>query len=174
MDSLLPVLHKGTLLVVQGNTREPMSMLAAELALRGPVTIFDGGNRFAPYRIAALLRKRTTDIYTASARLSVRRAFTCYQMLALLGDARPLPQPYLLLDLLSTFYDEQIPPHEADRLLSLCLQHIARLQEHAPIVISLSPPALSERTFLTEKICEQADHVIMLAEENTTAQLALF
>ena len=174
MDSLLPALHKGKLLVIQGHTREPMSVLAAELALCGPVTIIDGGNRFAPYRIAALLRKRTTDIYSASARLSVRRAFTCYQMLALLGDARPMPQPYLLLDLLSTFYDEQIHPQEADRLLLLCLQRIACLQEHAPVVISLSPPALSERTFLIERICEQADHVIKLAEKNTTAQLALF
>ena len=105
MDSLIPILNNGTLLVIQSNTREPMCVLAAELALRGPVTIFDGGNRFVPYRVTSLLRKHTTDIYSASARISVRRAFTCYQMMALLGDARPLPQPYLLLDLLSTFYD---------------------------------------------------------------------
>jgi len=174
MDSLLPVIRKGKLLVIHGNTREPMSVLAAELALRGPVTIFDGGNRFAPYRVTSLLRQRTTNIYSASARLFIRRAFTCYQMLALLGNARPLPQPYLLLDLLSTFYDDQITHHEADRLLSLCLQYIARLRDRAPIVISLSSPALSERTFLIEKICEQADHVIVLEEENTTTQLSLF
>ena len=159
--NILPVLKTGKLIVLYAPhaAREESSALAAELALRGPLTLLDGGNRFVPYRVAQLIRQKTVDVDAVSKRLFIRRAFTCYEMNSLLGDTQALSQPYLILDLLNTFYDDHVPTHETCRLLELCLNQIQRLQISAPVVISLAPPSVKERAFLIEKVCKKADEI---------------
>ncbi len=134
-------------------------MLAAQLALRGPVSVLDGGNRFQAYRVAQLLRRGTVDLNTAARRLSIRRAFTCYQMLALLQDTPALRQPYLILDLLASFYDEHVPLPEVCRLLEACLQQLERLRRIAPVVVTLAPPLVEGRAGLVEQVCARADQL---------------
>jgi hypothetical protein len=107
--------------------REEIAALSAELALCGPVTVLDGGNCFPFYRFARLVRAKTLEGAFAARRLFIRRAFTCYQMLELLESTPALDQPYLVLDPLATFYDEQIPEREVRRLLDACLVQINRL-----------------------------------------------
>jgi hypothetical protein len=159
--STVPIPVRGQLLLVTAlHDLEPVSILTADLALHGPVRVLDGGNRFAPYRVALLLRRRTVDISSASKRIFVRRAFTCYQMLALLESTPPLPQPCLVLDLLATFYDDHVSPREAARLLDLCLGHLDRLRQHAPLVVTLSPPQIAERAFLIDMLSARADQVL--------------
>ncbi len=175
--NLLPTFHSGSLIVAcaSGAAREPVAQLTAELALCGPLTILDGGNRFQPYRVAHLLRQKTADVNTASKRIFIRRAFTCYQMLALLENTPALRQPYIILDLLATFYDDHTPAHEARRLLDLCLCQVERLRQVAPVLITLAPPSLPERAFLVETICARAGQVLL--PENTApaeTQLPLF
>lgn len=162
--NILPVLKTGKLIVLHAPhaAREESSTLAAELALRGAVTVLDGGNRFVPYRVAQLLRRKTVDVVTASKRLFIRRAFTCYEMNSLLADTPTLHQPYMILDLLNTFHDDHVPTHEACRLLKLCLGQIHRLQTSAPVVITLAPPLVQERGFLIRQVCERADKVFTL------------
>ena len=158
---ILPALQRGSLVVVYAKhaARNQISHVIAGLVLQGPLTVLDGGNRFQAYRIAHLLRRHTQDVNSAAKRLFIRRAFTCYQMLALLEDTPAVPQPYLVLDLLSTFYDEQVRPHEAQRLLEACLAQINRLCRLAPVAVTLGNPTLPERTFLAEKVCAQADRL---------------
>lgn len=160
--NLLPVLQTGKLIVVYAlhAARAESAMLAAELALRGPVTVLDGGNRFIPYRVAQLLRRKTVDVQAASQRLFIRRAFTCYEMNSLLADMPTFQQPYLILDLLNTFYDDHVPTYEVSRLLKLCLSQIHRLQVSAPVVVTLAPALVEERAFLITKVCEMADEVL--------------
>ena len=90
-------LQSGTLTVIYAPQAacQASSLLIAQLALRGAVAVLDGGNRFQPYRIAHLLRQRTIEMETVVNRLFIRRAFTCYQMLALLQNPPSLPQPYI-------------------------------------------------------------------------------
>jgi hypothetical protein len=157
----LPIPAHGQLLLVIGLCDSgPVSALTADLAQRGPVTVLDGGNRFAPYRVAHLLRLQTVDISSASKRIFVRRAFTCYQMLALLESTPPLSQPCLVLDLLATFYDDHVSPREAARLLDLCITHLDRLRRHAPLVVTLSPSPIAERAFLIDILSAHADQVL--------------
>ena len=69
-------------------------------------------------------------------------------MVSLLEDTPAIPaQPYLILDLLATFYDDQVQLHEAHRLLEICLQKIERLRFTSPVAISLAPPLLDELGF---------------------------
>ena len=161
---ILPAITTGSFTVVcaQHSAREQITSVIAELALRGPVTVLDGGNRFQAYRVAHLIRKRTTDVRRAAERLFIRRAFTCYQMLALLEGTPARPQPYLLLDLLATFYDDHVPTRKASRLLDACLTQLERLRRMAPVAITLAPPLLEERAFLVERVCAQADKLFTL------------
>lgn len=163
---ILPAITSGSFTVVcaQHAAREQITSVIAELALHGPLTILDGGNRFQAYRVAHLIRRRTTDVSAAAERLFIRRAFTCYQMLALLENTPARPQPYLILDLLATFHDDHVPAHEASRLLDACLTQLERLRRTAPVAITLAPPLLEERAFLVERVCAQADTLFTLEQ----------
>ena len=161
---LRPALQTGCLIILYAPhaARDESMQLAAELALRGAVTVLDGGNRFLPYRVAHLLRLKTVNVAAASNRLFVRRAFTCYEMNSLLADTPALHQPCLIFDLLSTFFDDHVPAHEVDRLLKSCLVQIHRLRLTAPVVVTLAPPLAEERAFLIEQVCASADHLLHL------------
>ena len=156
---ILPSLRAGSLTVVYAEhaARDEISHVISQLALRGPVAVLDGGNRFQAYRVAQLLRQHTTEVHSAAGRLFIRRAFTCYQMLALLEDTPALPGPYLILDLLRTFYDENVRPHEAVRLLEACLGQVERLCSSSPVAVTLGRPILEERAFLIQKVCDRAE-----------------
>lgn len=142
--------------------------LAARLALEGPLRVLDGGNRFNAYQCSRDLARYLTahpaqvdesqsglalpgtaaqevgrphTWKQALERISLARAFTCYQMLTLLGETPPLLQrPTLALDLLATFYDESVRADEALHLLERCLGDLRRLSAQAPVVVSARPP----------------------------------
>jgi hypothetical protein len=160
---ILPVLKTGRLIVIyapDAACTESMTLIA-ELGVRGAVTIMDGGNRYRPYQVANLLRRKTVDISSVASRLFSRRAFTCYEMNTMLSSTPSLNQPCMILDLLNTFYDDHVPAYEADRLLKSCLDQIQRLVLSGPVVLTLAPPLVEERSFLLEQVCGQADEVIV-------------
>ncbi len=144
--------------------KEQIAVLAAKLVQQGPLTVLDGGNCFPFYRFARLLRTHTNESRLAAGRLYIQRAFTCYQMLALLESTRALHQPCLVLEMLGTFYDEQVPEWEISRLLDACLGQVKRLCLHAPVILLLSPPLLSGRAHLLERVYRQADQTFGFAE----------
>jgi hypothetical protein len=160
---IISTLHINSLTVVCAHhaAREQVSALIAELALHGSLTVLDGGNRFQPYRVVQLLRQKTAQIDSVAKRLFIRRAFTCYQMLALLEDTPALGQPYIILDLLAGFYDDHVNEHEARRLLEACLNQVERLRQLAPVVVTLAPLMVAERAFLVEMVCARAERVLV-------------
>ncbi len=82
-------------------------------------------------------------------------------MNTLLGSTPSLDQPYLILDLLNTFYDDHVPRHEAYRLLKSCLNQIQRLLLSGPVVVTLAPPLAEDRDFLVDQVLEKADSLIL-------------
>ena len=158
---LPPLLKPNKMIVIcsASAAREQIAALTAELALCGAVTVLDGGNRFPAYQTARMLRRRTPNILPTARRIFLRRAFTCYQMLALLESTPALHQPYLILDLLGTFQDENVPTAEVSRLLDRCFTQLERLRLEAPVILSLSP-VQGERSFLFERVCARGDQLI--------------
>jgi len=157
--------------------RDQATDLAAQLALGGSVTVLDNGNRFQPYELARSIRKLTRDIERTAGRVFIRRAFTCYQTLALLESTPSLSAPYLILDLLANFYDENITEKEINRVYNACAREVLRLKHGAPVVVTLAPPRLEQRGYLLERVYELAEKVVMeLPEAPLTAhrQLNLF
>ena len=162
---ILPVIQPGKIIATLGFTSVLASLLA-ELALRGPVTVLDGGNQFPAYRIAHEIRKRSVYVKEVSDRLFLRRAFTAYQAVHLLESAPAIPHPHIILNLLTTFQDKQIKPQEADRLLTLCLLHLERLSVSAPIAVCLEPCIVEEKAFLLKRLTDRSDQTIFLTESS--------
>jgi hypothetical protein len=102
------------------------------------VRVLDGGNRFNAYAVARAAGGRQDVL----GRITVSRAFTCYQMLSLLEGTAAIPVPFVVLDLLRTFYDESVHVGERKRLLRACVAHLERLKLSAGGVVSVHPPSV--------------------------------
>lgn len=137
---LLPVAGQLHLLVAPRRAAsELIGALAARLALSGSVRVLDGGNCFDAYAVARAVRRQTAQLDAVLGNVLVARAFTCFQMAALLGETPSSNAPVLALDLLGTFGDENVPAYERLWLLDECLGHLRRLAQSAPVLMSASP-----------------------------------
>jgi len=155
--------HALTALCAPHAARDEIAPLIARLALQGPIQVLDCGNRFAGYRIMQHLRLLLPDPTPAIRRIFVRRAFTCYQVSTMLDETPARPQPCLLLDMLSTFYDENVTLPEASRLLECCLRQVERLSREGSLLVTLAPPPSPERLCLMERVFSAA-HTCYSAE----------
>jgi hypothetical protein len=75
------------LLVGPRSLNASMQLLIARLGAQAALHVLDAGNRFNAYRVARLAGGRTEVLD----RITVARAFTCYQVLALLESTQPGP-----------------------------------------------------------------------------------
>jgi hypothetical protein len=116
-----------------------MNTLAARLALAGPALVLDGGNAFNALAITRQVRRQTANLELVLERLLVARAFTCYQMTAMLAQQPASSHPLLVLDLLATFGDESATLAERSRLLDQALADLRRLSAAAPVTVSAVP-----------------------------------
>jgi hypothetical protein len=137
--------------------------LVARLASRGAVRLLDGGNRFDVYKcnlaVGQALGGRTGELPAVLERIRLSRAFTCYQLVALLSSTPDETVPTLVLDLLSTFYDENVSTEESLRLLKECIAHLQRLNRLAPVAVSIRPGPPESRPELLETMLEAASQV---------------
>jgi hypothetical protein len=156
MDELaFPISNTLALVIGRHAAQGQMLDLAARLAVGGPLRVFDCGNQFNVYPVARFVRSRTSDLAQVLGRIRLARAFTCYQVLALLEEAPDEAVPTLALDLLATFYDEDLKLPESQRLLKLCLGQLGRLSRAAPVIVSVRPPkpiVSAERIVLLESL----------------------
>jgi hypothetical protein len=118
--------------------------LSARITGCGKLLILDCGNRANPLPIVRELRRLTDDPIAAIGNIRTARAFTCYQVLALLQQLEqrttPVQNPVILFDLLASFYDESVNFREGLRLLDLTLKSLARVRSIAPLLVSARPP----------------------------------
>lgn len=181
MDAIiLPSSNEFYVVIGRRAAAERLIELAARLALRGPLLILDCGNRANPQWLARELRRRTNDPVGALRNVRSARAFTCYQVVALLEQTsgRPLQQPVLIFDLLATFYDESVSYREGRLLLEYAIKRIQAIRQNAPVVASAAPPPedFPQRQTFLNHLCSQAGEVwqeqLALAQESQ--QLPLF
>ncbi len=134
----------------EGATGLALKTLAGPLLRGETVVAVDGGNRFDPYEIGRAAQALGGDGKKALSRIRVSRAFTCYQMEALL--ARKLPGALerfdarlaLILGLPETFADADIPYAEACRVFRNCLSALRRISLAGTRVVLVGrgePPA---------------------------------
>lgn len=172
MQSLPAVPTVGLVLIAAPRAirRDLATALAVKLALIGPLRVLDGGNSFDGLKLARELRRQTLAYHSALDRVRVARAFTCYQMATLLADTYPVVTPTIVMDLLGTFYDENIALPERQRLLNRVLARLARLSRPAPVFVS----AEVDDEPLFNALAESADHEWRFEIPEAAAQPRLF
>lgn len=154
---------RGLLLVFGAHGGAPLVLdLAARLSLRGTVYLLDCGNRSNMYRVARSLRVLTADPVAVMRNIRLSRAFTCYQVVALLERvASGSEGAVLVLDLLTTFMDESVQEGESRMLFERALQCLLALRARSLVVVSVKPLlSLSEPRFgLLERLKQAASEV---------------
>lgn len=156
-----------------------LSLLAAGHALLNgvPVTLVDGSNRFDLYGLAEFARRSSGSGGAPEQMLRnifVSRAFTCYQMEAVLTERLPAfvhakKSPVVLIfGLLDTFYDEQAPFFEVRNALERILQALHMLRNEGTSLLLASTdirPASPNRASLFPRLARAMDRVYRLTEE---------
>lgn len=130
-----PAFGRILLLVSPASPLNTLFELVARLTLQNHLYILDGGNAFQGYMLARALRRHTPHITPFLQRVLLSRAFTCYQMSALLAEGHFEPRPILVLDFLSTFYDQGVRAVERRRLLGGCIRRLQVLSKQAPVAV---------------------------------------
>lgn len=136
--SIEPKAGRWLLLVGPRSMNATMLSAIARLGERGDLWILDGGNRFNAYPVARAAQGRAEILN----RITVSRAFTCYQVLSLLESTLALRIPFVVLDMLNTFYDESVQVGERKRILRTCITHLKRLERFVGGVVTVHPPAV--------------------------------
>ncbi len=155
---------------------------AAHVLLNGvSLTLVDGTNRFDAYYIAEFARTvrgrrvngdpvKPEDLLN---NIFISRAFTCYQMEALITDR--LPQfvqrkrspVVIIFGLLDTFYDEQAPLFEVRGSLQRVVRSLQQLKQDGISVLLASLGvrlASKERSGLFPKLASTMDRVLHIAD----------
>jgi hypothetical protein len=163
---------------------------AAHVLLTGvPMTLVDGTNRFDLYYLAEFARRFAQrsalerperlagrcmlpeDILNS---IFVSRAFTCYQMEALITDRLPVfvektaSPSVIIFGLLDTFYDEQAPMFEVRKSLQRILTALHRLKSEGISVLLASLDvrlASNERSSLLPRLASTMDRVYAVVED---------
>ena len=173
MLTLPAVNERGITVVVGLPDRSLILELIARLALRHPVQVIVGGNRFDAHQLARIIRRHTVQLDPTLERIHQARPFTCFQALKLLEETQPTT-PLVAIDLLITFYDENISDSESVRLVNIAIRHLQRLGQHAPVLVTLRPSAATTRPGLIKLIQAIADELYLFDSPQETFQPPLF
>jgi hypothetical protein len=130
-----PKTGKISLVVAPRAVMESLTSMLATLALRGRVLVVDGSNCFDAYALARTLRRHTAQVQAALQSVLLSRVFTCHQMMAMLAELPVDGTPVIVLDMLSTFLDENVRFAKRQRLLDESLNLLRRISQYAPVAV---------------------------------------
>ena len=112
--------------------------MTGRLAESGPVRVVDPGNMFDIF----LATRGTAGGLEGNNRIHVCNAYTCQEMLAVLESMQSRPAPFVILDLLRTFFYTNVALEERKRLLAACLAQIDRLEQGSGGLVSIHLPGV--------------------------------
>ena len=173
----VPKAGKISLVVAPRAIVPSLMMMLAAMALRGRVIVVDGGNCFDGYALARALRRHTHQVQAALKQVWLSRAFTCYQMVAILAELSLDGTPVIVLDMLSTFLDENVNITKRQHLLESSLNLLRRISANAPVAIwgrVRSMPSGEDQQLLTPLLESAHDIWELETPEIPVHQLALF
>ncbi len=163
------------LAALYGPDSVPLALaLTAQIALRRPVWVIDGGNRFDALWLAEYIARGGQAPEPVLARINISRAFTCHQMAERVLSLPPEAAPLVILHLLDTFYDENVPITEARRLLNALWPVLRRRSRNVPVALTVHPPRserVADRECFYAGILRRADRRVGPEQEEAAPPL---
>ncbi len=144
----------------------------AHLAQTARLIVLDCGRRFDSSIVARAARGRSEVID----RIKIQRAFTCFEAAKLVEKLPNGKTPIVILDFLSTFYDENVKAQSRKFLLETSIRHFQRLSDGAGLAVSVYFPSASpDSAYLFERLQTAAPGISnYTTRENESRQLELF
>lgn len=172
INSLVRSARPGQIYLIAGNGRSTWphtQMIADVLGILGPLRIILGGNRYTLDYLPILLGRRVIDIYTILHQIKVSRAETCYQMLDALKRTPADEAPLIVMELLSSFYDQNLSSEEVAGVLQSCVVALIHLSKTTPIIITADPDA--RRPELIDTLYKLADGIVEMIPNNEQKEI---
>lgn len=163
------------------------SYLAGWMAGGGiDVIVLDGANGFDPYRVSSFARKALIPPEKLLKQIRIARAFTCYQMAALVdklpalfqsdgGAARTFRPRVILLGWVTAFLDEDVPEREVRPLFERSLRRVEAMAEEGIPFFFFQAPSLfaSKRDYLMKRLSQVSNLVLKVSLEDGGPKLVL-
>ena len=139
--------------------------------LGGNVVFIDGGNTFRLNQVARLARLHQLDPKQTLERVYLSRAFTAYQMTALILEKlketvkRYDAKVVIISDIASFFLDKNVQEYEARRVYSQVIAYLSNFaKENGIVLIATYPlhPKTKRNSFFQAVTCGNANVVISL------------
>ena len=127
------------LIILPRPYRNNLLVSMARFAEHSPLTVLDFG-RWVDATVILRAARGRADIVN---RIQIQRAFICYEVAKLLQRTLATKTPVLILDLLSSFYDENVPLGTRRFLLENALMELKRLSRLAGLAVYVQPPPAS-------------------------------
>jgi hypothetical protein len=148
------------------------AQLPPQLGGLGSTVVFiDGGNTFRLYQVARLARLHQLDPKQTLERIYLSRAFTAYQMTALILERlketvkRYNSKLAIISDIGGFFLDKDVPEYEARRVYSQVTAYLSNFAKENQIALIATYPPHKEtkrNNFLQAVTCGKANVVISL------------
>lgn len=141
--------------------------------LNSRVVYIDGGNTFDPYAVSAMAQEYGLDPRSVLEKISISRAFTAYQLTALVFEKleealkRYRSKLVVISDITGLFLDCDVPKIEGREIFLRMTQYLLDLASKRQIVVGapyFTRPYLSRNMFLESVLLSRATTVIRFRE----------
>jgi hypothetical protein len=182
LNQLFPGFTEGDFSLIYGS--HAVNSLASLLCIRAQlppqlgglgsnVVFIDGANTFRLYQITRLARIHQLDPKQALDRIYISRAFTAYQMAALilqkLEDAVKAYNAKLVIisDIAAMFLDRDVQDEEAKRIYSQITTRLSKFaRENQAIVVATYPPKMdSQRNYYLQALTSGRANVVIALKQ---------
>jgi len=155
-------------------------LYAGSARARGRISLLEGANRFHPYRVGEVGRSLGVDPTDTLHRIRLARAFTAYQMVALVDGwaaeaRRHAPTLLVAHDLPAMFAADEVPEDERTALLRHVARTLRALADDvgAPLLATLEPGGLERFPGLTDEGPRWCDYLTFVRGRGTLKLRAL-
>ena len=125
------------LILTMDKARQSKTDLIARLILNGPLFVISGDEWLPSFALTRTIRRHTTHMKEVMSRLHTARASTCYRLWDSLASIPSQGEPILVLELLHTFYDDNLPIYTRLFRLRECCRELARLAFYRPVLVMM-------------------------------------
>jgi hypothetical protein len=163
------------LLFTVDKARSNLTEFIAAQILTGPLFVISGSEWLPAFELTRILRSRTLEVKETLNHLYTVRASTCYRLFDSLANIPSSGEPILLLDVLHTFYDEDIPLRVRLFKLRECCRQLKRLAIYRPVLVTTQEMPVEDYEKFIPALRSIADRTLTLEPDlDQIEQPALF